>query len=142
MFEVRRQPQDKRRKALSTMLDIVKNSQHHNGNGSVNGRGVLRRKLSPTLRVNLAADVAMGLTQLTPSLKQTAVALGVSPYSVRQELKARAKKQEVLERAQQVQAEAQYIADVWTMASIQVQQEAIRHIGVHNVWDALASVVG
>jgi hypothetical protein len=123
------------------MLDIVKNSQNHNGNGSVtiSGRGVLRRKLTPGMRANLAADIATGLAQLTPSLKQTAAALGVSPYSVRQQLKARAKKQAAFEARQQ---EALAIVSAWDAATPQGRTDAIRLIGVADVWDVLASVVG
>jgi hypothetical protein len=126
------------------MLDIVKNSQNHNGNGSdaINGRGVLRRKMAPALRANLAADVAMGLTQFTPSLKQTAAALGVSPYSVRQVLKARAKKQAAWETEKVRHQEALTIVNAWDAATAQGRAEAVRLISAGEIWDVLASVVG
>jgi hypothetical protein len=73
------------------MLDIVKNSTTRNGNGSVGGRGVLRRKLTHEQRVSLAADVALGLVHVEPSLKQSAATIGVRPDEIRAELKARAK---------------------------------------------------
>jgi hypothetical protein len=116
--------------------------RHGNGNGSVNGRGVLRQKLTPTARIALAADIATGKKHLDPSIKQAAAAVGVSPYRIRKELQARAGALEAVEQAERIRDEAGYIIHAWTRASTQVRQEAIRCIGVANVWDTLASVVG
>ena len=67
------------------MLDIVKTSQNHNGNGSdaINGRGTLRRKLTPRQRIALGADIALGVAPLAPSLKQSAAAVGISVFELR-----------------------------------------------------------
>ena len=123
------------------MINIVPHQENGNGQGSVNGRGVLRRKLTTEARAALAADIAMGESPLTPSIKQTAALTGVSVYHIRKELKTRAKALEDLRRAERIRDEAQYIADVWSMASIQVQQEAIRRIGLCNLQDAIISVL-
>src|SRR5262249_34377234 len=79
----------RRQGGATAMLDIVKNSPTCNGNGSgeVNGRGVLRRKLTHKQRFSLAADVALGLVHIEPSMKQSAATVGVRPDEIRAELK-------------------------------------------------------
>jgi RPA family protein len=142
------------------MLDIVKNSQNHNGNGSdaIGGRGLLRRKLTPEQRAHLAADVAMGLVHVTPSLKQAADTVGVPMAKLRAELKSRAAQRiwdqwldeverQELERLQ-VQTEAETINDqadaivrAWFAAHPDANELAVRLLGPTSVWDVLARVV-
>jgi len=125
------------------MLDIVKNSVARNGNGagSVNGRGVLRRKLTPAARIALAADIATGAKHLDPSLKQAAAATGVSPYLINKELKARAAHEAWAERKRQEVQRANAILGAWTQASDTERAMAVRAIGVVDVWNTIASIV-
>jgi hypothetical protein len=104
-----------------------------NGNGvdSLNGRGIKRRKLTQEERVSLAADVAMGVIHVTPSLKQAAGAVGVSVVDLRNELKER-------ESAHRVAS----IWNAWDDATDQERETTIRIIGVADVWDVLSRVVG
>jgi hypothetical protein len=116
------------------MLDIVRTANSNgNGNGadSLSGRGIKRRKLTQEERVSLAADIAMGEVHVTPSLKQTAAATGVSVVDLRKELKER-------ESAHRVTS----IWNAWDHATDQERETAIRIIGVADVWDVLARVVG
>src|SRR5262249_58144648 len=101
-------PTTARRSAL-TMSDIVKSSPICNGNGTgeINGRGVLRRKLTRQQRISLAADVALGLVHVEPSMKQSAATVGVRPDEVRAELKARAAVAAAAERERQAE-QAEY----------------------------------
>jgi hypothetical protein len=126
------------------MLDIVKTSQNHNGNGSdaIGGRGIRRRKLSPEARIGLATDVALGLVQIAPSIKQAAAAVGVPVAKIRAELKARAKLQQTTEREQWDAEQAGAIVDAWVRASDTARAKAVRAIGVGDVWDVIASIVG
>jgi len=115
------------------MNTIITENLTRNGNGadSLNGRGIKRRKLTPEERVELAADIAMGEVHVTPSLKQTAAATGVSVVDLRNELKER-------EVARRVSS----IWNAWEDASDQERETAIRIIGVADVWDVLSRVVG
>jgi hypothetical protein len=78
------------------MNSIVPRQENGNGSGSVNGRGVRRRKLTTEARIGLATDVALGLVQITPSIKQAAAAVGVRPVDIRAEMKARAETAQVV----------------------------------------------
>lgn len=60
-----------------------------NGRTPVNGRGSLRRKLTESQRVALAVDIATAVVPFVPSFKQSAAAVGTTPYRMRQERKAR-----------------------------------------------------
>ncbi|HVI66766.1 MAG TPA: hypothetical protein VM910_29955 [Bradyrhizobium sp.] len=135
------------------MLDIVKSSPICNGNGAgeINGRGARRRKLTPEQRVSLAADIALRLTPFAPSIGQTAAATGVSPYSIRKELKARSAAKELKARSAAAERErqAEYsrqgalpIVSTWDRATVEGRTEAVRLIGPATVWDVLADVVG
>ena len=126
------------------MLDIIKSSPicNENGAGEINGRGARRRKLTPEQRVSFAADIALGLTPFAPSIGQTAAATGVSPYSIRKELKARAAAAERERCAEYSRQGALPIVSAWDHATAQGRAEAIRLIGPANVWDVLATVVG
>jgi hypothetical protein len=116
------------------MLDIVKTSQNHNGNGSdaIGGRGIRRRKLTLRQRVALGADIALGVTSLAPSLKQSAAAVGISVLELRQELKAREWRRAVERRlqvqteAEMVNAQADAIVAAWQAASPMVREAAVR----------------
>jgi len=124
------------------MHDIVKTSLTRNGNGSINGRGVLRWKLSHEQRVSLATDVALGLVHVEPSMKQAAATVGVRPDEIREELKARAAAGERERQAEYARQGALSIVSAWDHATAEGRAEAIRLIGVANVWDVLAHVVG
>jgi len=128
------------------MQDIVHNSPICNGgNGvtAVNGRGVRRRKLTLEQRIGLATDVALGLTPFAPSIGQAATAFGVSPYNVRHELKARAAAKKDAERQAALAREGtKDIVEAWDTASDWGREEAIRVLGVADVWDVLARIVG
>jgi len=126
------------------MLDIVKTSQNHNGNGSdaINGRGTLRRKLTPRQRIALGADIALGVAPLAPSLKQSAAAVGIRVFELRKELKARAKFRQTAEQEQWDAEQAGEIVGAWVQASDTARAKAVRAIGVGDVWDVIASIVG
>jgi hypothetical protein len=126
------------------MQEIIHNAliRNNNGSGSIGGRGILRRKLTSEARIALAADLATGAKQFTPSLGQSAAAAGVSPYSVRKELKARAAAAERERCAEYSRQGALPIVSAWDHATAQGRAEAIRLIGPANVWDVLATVVG
>jgi hypothetical protein len=142
------------------MLDIVKNSQNHNGNGSdaINGRGLAHRKLTHAQRCSLAADVALGQLQLDLSLGQIADLLRITPAQLREELKLRTAQRDCdqwmdeLERRDierlQVQIEAETINDqadaivtAWFAAHPYANEVAIRLLGPTSVRDVLARVV-
>jgi hypothetical protein len=125
------------------MLDIIKSSPicNENGAGEINGRGARRRKLTPEQRVSFAADIALGLTPFAPS-SQTAATTGVSPYSIRKELKARAAAAERERCAEYSRQGTLPIVSAWDHATAQGRAEAIRLIGPANVWGVLATVVG
>ena len=133
------------------MLDIVKVTNNHNGNGAVNGRGARRRKLTDRQRIVLATDVALGLVPLQPSIKTSAAAIGVSPADIRAELKTRTvreAKQWAAEARWQVQNEAEAvnvaadrIVSEWRLSSPEARETAIRMIGPGAAWDAIAKVI-
>jgi hypothetical protein len=130
------------------MLDIVPKNQNGNGSDTINGRGVLRRKMTSRERVSLAADVALGVTQLAPSIKQTAAAVGVPTAKIRAELKARTKTRLIDSRRWKQsyeaweQQRAVALVHAWYFASDEDRAEALRAIGTADVWDVLARVVG
>jgi hypothetical protein len=142
------------------MNHIIAENLTRNGNGadSVNGRGILRRKMTPEQRVSLAADIAVGLTPFALSLKQTAAVTGVPVAKLRAELKARTAQQDYnqwldeLDRQDveklQAQTEAETINDqadaivtAWFAAHPYANEVAIRLLGPAAVWDVLARVV-
>ena len=124
-----------------------------NGNGHVpvNGRGSLRRKLTHQQRVALAVDIATGAVPFAPSFKQTAAAVGTTTYLMRQERKARAQQEakrlraarrlQAQEEAEQVNAEAEALADTWRSVAPESREVAVQMIGSGAVWDVLARVV-
>ena len=137
------------------MLDIVRNSQTHNGNhagnGAVNGRGLARRQLSAAGRVRLAADIATKRRQFDPSLTQIASATGVSTSQLRAELKARAwleaqrlaaeRRLQTQLEAEAVNTQADTIVTAWTSASSEARAVAVRLLGTEHVWDTLTESV-
>ena len=133
------------------MLDIVKVTNNHNGNGAVNGRGARRRKLTDHQRIVLATDVALGLVPLQPSIKTSAAAIGVSPADIRAELKARTVREakqwaaearwRSQEEAEAVNAEAEILADTWRSVAPESREAAVQMIGPGAVWDAIARVI-
>src|SRR5215510_6806386 len=103
------------------MLQIVKSG--YNGNGAISGRGLRRRKLTASQRIDLAADLVSGQRQLVPSFKHAAALLRTTPTQVRERLKARARREAECraaearwrsqEEAEAVNAEAGILADTW-----------------------------
>jgi hypothetical protein len=142
------------------MQEIIRTSPACNGNGagSVNGRGLGRRKLTPAQKISLAADLATGQQSLAPSLCQVSALTGVPLWRLSQELKARTRQevaraqreteQREAEQRLQAQAEAEALnAEVtaivmaWDSAAPEAREEAVRVIGVAAVWDTVARVV-
>src|SRR5262245_57909068 len=125
------------------MPDIVKKSLVRNGNGSgaINARGIPHRGWSPEQRAAAAADAVLGATHFG----QAATAFGVSPYTVRQELKARtAAKEAAAERERQAEYARQGalpIVSAWDHATPQGRAEAFRLIGVDDVWDVITRII-
>jgi hypothetical protein len=138
---------------LSGQPETFKVPSFTNGNGHapVSGRGSLRRKLTPQQRVALAVDIATGAVPFAPSFKQTAAAVGTTPYRMRQERKARAQREaerraaEARQRSQAeaeaVDAGAEILADTWRSVSPESREVAIRLLGPGAVWDAIARVI-
>jgi hypothetical protein len=102
-----------------------------NNTPHVSGRGIRRRKPSPSQRVSLAADLASGQLQLEPSLGQACELFNVTPAQVREELKTRAA---ALETRQITSS----LVSAWDAATDPEREAAIRAIGVAEVWDVLA----
>jgi hypothetical protein len=133
------------------MNNIVPRHENGNGQDAINGRGILRRKLSPNQRAALGADIALGTVHLAPSLKQAAAAAGTSVYQLCKELADRGRvevERRAIEQrlnlqveAERVNAEASAIAAAWEAASPSAREAAVRIIGVTAVWNTLASVV-
>src|SRR5262249_50696800 len=138
--------QRQRQGGAFAMQDIVHNSPICNGGHggtAVNGRGGRRRKLTLEQRIGLATDVSLGLPPFSPSIGQAATAFGVSPYNVRHELKARAAAKKDAERQAALAREGtKDIVEAWDTASDWGREEAIRVLGVADVWDVLARIVG
>jgi len=127
------------------MQNIVSESLTRNGNGSgaiINARGIPRRGWTPEQRAAAAADAVLGATHVVPSIKQSAATFSVSPYRVRQELKARAAAAERERQAEYARQGALPIVSAWDHATPQGRAEAIRLIGVSDVWDVIARIVG
>jgi hypothetical protein len=132
------------------MQHIVKESLTRNGNGAgaINARGIPHRGWTHDQRVAGAADAALGETHVVPSIGQAAATFGVSMYSVRQELKARAVFKKAAERAEREAAEIEeayavnQLIDAWLGASSKVREVAVREIGIADVWDVIARIVG
>jgi uncharacterized membrane protein YqiK len=66
------------------MRKVVKEFRLRNGGETyaIGGRGLLRRKLPLSERVELAVDLALGIAHLTPSISQAAALAGVPLYRV------------------------------------------------------------
>jgi hypothetical protein len=138
-------PQDGPKEGLLTMQNLIKESLARNGgNGSaaINARGISHRGWTPEQRAAAAADAVLGATCVIPSIGQAATAFGVSPYSVRRELKTREAAAERERHAEYARQRALPIVSAWDHATPQGRAEAFRLIGVANVWDVLSSVVG
>jgi hypothetical protein len=131
------------------MLDIVKSTL--NGNGSINGRGLERRKLTLDQRIDLAADLACGQQHLHPSIKSTAALLRVTPTQVSERLKARAQQEAAWraaearrrnqEEAEAVNVEAEILAATWRSVAPESREVAIRLLGPAAVWDSIVRVI-
>jgi hypothetical protein len=100
------------------------------GHISISGRGLLKRKLTRTQRVRLAADLVAREARLDPSIVQASDWLNVSPAEVSSELKARAAKSKVAT-----------LVSAWDAASEMERADAFSEIGPAAVWDVLSEVV-
>ena len=100
----------------------------------VSGRGIRRRKLTRRQRVTLAADLVSGEARLAPSLNQVCELLRIPPVDVRGELKARASTREI-------EQTTSALIGSWHAATEPEREEAVRTIGVAEVWEVLARVV-
>src|SRR5262249_6797487 len=106
-----------------------------NGNTPhVSGRGIRRRKLSREQRIRLAADLVNREAQVDLSIGQSAALLSVAPADVSKELRSRAATREAK------QATVTLI-NAWDDASETEREEAVRAIGVADVWETLARVL-
>jgi hypothetical protein len=106
----------------------------NNGNAYISGRGIRRRKLDRDQRVRLAADLVTREAQLDLSISQSAALLSVAPAEVSKELRARA-------AARDAKQAASILVNAWTAASDIEREDAVRMIGVADVWDVLARVI-
>jgi hypothetical protein len=107
------------------------------GNGSINGRGLRHLKLSSQERVALAADVATGAKHVDLSHGQLCSVFEVTPPALRAELKARAAANGTGNGEQVKQ-----FVEMWIGFSYVERVQALQDIGVAEVWDVLANVVG
>ena len=106
-----------------------------NGNVThISGRGIRRRKLSREQRIRLAADLVSRKAQLELSITQSAALLSVAPADVSKELRARA-------AAREAKLATSTLVNAWNGASEVEREDAVRMIGVAEVWGVLASVV-
>jgi hypothetical protein len=132
------------------MLSLPKSTTNGNGHaGTVNGRGLARRRLTPEQWIDLAADLACGQYKFEPSLLQISRLFGVPVHHLRDELKRRSAAQDAAatdrwlqqSEAEQVNAEADAIVTAWDLASPAGRDAAIRTLSPSTVWDAIAPVV-
>ena len=124
------------------MLQIVKSGP--NGNGTISGRGLRRRKLTVNQRIDLAADLVSGRRQLVPSFQHAAALLQTTPTQVRERLAQRQEAERRLqaqEKAERTNAEAEILADAWRSVAPESREVAIQLLGSSAVWDVLARVV-
>jgi hypothetical protein len=108
-------------------------------NGSaINGRGVKHLKLSRQELIALAADVASGVRPLDLSLDQTCMVFGLPVAPVRAELKVRAANGNG-NGAKDIEKR---FVETWELLSHAQRKRVIQIVGVAEVWDVLANVVG
>jgi len=108
-----------------------------NNASAINGRGIKHLKLSRRERIGLAADVASGVRPLDLSLAQTCTLFDVPPAVVSAELKARADGN----GNGATNIEKRFV-ETWELLSPAQRKRVIRTVGVAEVWDVLANVVG
>src|SRR5262249_19955943 len=106
-------------------------------NGSISGRGLAHRKMTPKQRLGLAADVATGTRPYVPSLAQTAATFGVNVARLRQELKEREVASHDAIREMLV---TQFVI-LWDDLSEAERVKSLGLIGPAPVWDVLAKIV-
>jgi hypothetical protein len=124
------------------MSHIAKNSGNGSDGALISGRGLAHRKLTVNEQIKLAADLATGERQLELSRTQAAKLVGVSTTQLRTELKARAEAREAAQRRAMQACEGSWaLVSSWDSASEYERAEAIRIIGVANVWDTLVRVI-
>jgi hypothetical protein len=121
------------------MQYLGEDSKKHNG--TVNGRGAKRLKLTPQGQIELATDLASGVVLLRPTLKQAAAAIGVPVAQVRERLKQRAEARKAELDAASFQSDIDFLVEAWSVATPEARAEALQRIGPANVWDVLSSVV-
>ena len=127
------------------MQNLIKESLARNGgNGSaaINARGISHRGWTPEQRAAAAADAVLGATHVVPTLGQAATAFNVSATKIRAELKTREAAAEAAERAIDEDYAVNRLIDAWLGASPKAREVAVREVGVANVWDVIARIVG
>ena len=117
------------------MMQQLLNGISPSVNNSVNGRGVKHLKLTSQERISLAADIATGARLFEPSLTQTCSCLDVPIAAVRAEIKARA-------NCNGHSREVDRFVEAWVGFSPAERGLALQTIGVAEVWDTLAAIVG
>jgi hypothetical protein len=103
----------------------------------VRGRGLKHRKLTREQRVRLVADFVTGEKRLELSLAQFCSLLDVTPVAVRAELKARA-----AANGNGLSQGVERLVETWAGLSHTEREQALQAIGVADVWDVLAKIVG
>jgi|SRR5262249_32347987 len=123
------------------MLDIIKSSEHNNPVPRivVNGRGSKHRlkAMNRLERACFGADLVTGEAHIWPSLVQAAYLAQSTAADIRAELKYRA---ELAATSQAEASQAELIALNWVSATKEEKEQAIRKIGVADVWDTIAAV--
>jgi len=112
------------------------NSNGVNGD-TVRGCGLQHRKLTLKGRVALAADVVTGEKQFKPSQAQYCSIFGITVIALREELKRRA-----AANGNGNGNQVKWFVETWADLSYAGRAEVLRAIGVAEVWDVLANVVG
>ena len=121
-----------------TLSTALSHSSNGNGNGRgpniVHERGLAHRNMTHEERVKLAADVATDKKKFVPSMAHLVKAFEITDVELRKELKRRwFQEAELL-------TTSEAIAFNWEAATKEEKAEAVRRIGVADVWDTIAAV--
>jgi hypothetical protein len=135
---------------------------------SVNGKGVLHRKLAPGDRACLVADILDGIVEFKPSQGQLCTIFGVSPATVREmrvrygngsgsangngDAAANGNSASVPKAAptEPVELPVELIewekalsalVHAWHSAGSEVREAFVREVGVDAVWDVIARLI-
>jgi hypothetical protein len=116
-------------------MDRVHPPVNGNGSSTINGRGIGRRGLTHYELVELAADAVSGTHPVVPSIQQAPfIFAGVSRAEISTELKRR----EAYRKEGEAWNALLNFIDAWNAASPSWRTEAVTHLGVTTVWDAIA----